>query len=522
MGGLLTGLQGLGQSNAVGNFINTAGQYQAQQNQGAYLQAHGAYMQQHANVLQVQTEEAKKQQDFMAQRVDFKLSPFYLSLPEESRPDAEKMFRGYGAIDANGFGTRGDMYKTMDTIGKTKNEFGPLMQPVIDAKTQLAQKAYEKYQKALASGDEVGAKQAQSDFNIARANAEASKGTFLDHMSKLDLVNARYGASKGGVLDKVLVDPDNGERYTRMKDGSLLDGQGNDVSQEIDTSGLIPEGQQREPKAPTSPDSIFMEADSIIRDPSSTPDQISKAKADQVAVIKLKEAAGEGRFAGLHGETMIGTTTEGFPVYKDTRKAGEPAFTFNADGSKKTYSGVIAQKSEALPLSGGAPAEKSATYKADRASLAKLTVGADSIMAFKKGVSVSLDLVDKLQDKFSRTGIPGINKLSQWIQYNAGDPDVKAFRNATTTAMTEYMKVTTAGMGLSAQELTQMAQARAKTLLDIVDNPMTFKKSINVMHQEMDIKERAFKAQRAEIQQRLGGGASDVTGGNQSDPYGIR
>ena len=307
-------LQGLGQAKPVSDFINTAGQYQMQQNQGAYMQAHGAYMQQHANVLQMQTEEAKKQQDFMAQRVDFKLSPFYLSLPEESRPDAEKMFRGYGAIDANGFGTRGDMYKTMDTIGKTKNEFGPLMQPVIDAKTQLAQKAYEKYQKVLASGDEAGAKQAEADFNIARANAEASKGTFLDHMSKLDLVNARYGANQNKV-SKVLVDPDNGERYTSMADGRLLDGQGTDVSQEIDTSGLIPEGQGKTPATPTNPNAIYMDQEAILNDPNSTPEQKVVAQRRMDAALKITTAG-----AALRAESLGTVTTNTPGVYFDRMK----------------------------------------------------------------------------------------------------------------------------------------------------------------------------------------------------------
>lgn len=142
---------------------------------------------------------------------------------------------------------------------------------------------------------------------------------------------------------------------------------------------------------------------------------------------------------------------------------------------------------------------------ADKKSYEAITKGMDAVNSFEKGVSQSLDLITRLSDKFSRTPIPGVNRLSQWIQYNAGDPDVKAFKNAVQTAMTEYMKVTTAGLGISVQELTQGAQQRAMNLHEIADNPQTFANSIKVMRQEMDIKKRAMAAQRAEIEVRMKG-----------------
>jgi hypothetical protein len=148
---------------------------------------------------------------------------------------------------------------------------------------------------------------------------------------------------------------------------------------------------------------------------------------------------------------------------------------------------------------------------ADKLSLNTITKGMDLVNSFEKGVDESLTLVDKLSDKFTRTPIPGINKMTQWMQYNAGDPDVKAFRNALQTAMTEYMKVTTAGMGISVQELTQGAQARAANLHEISDNPQTFKNAFKIMRQEMDIKKRAMAAQRAEIEARMKGDGSKDT-----------
>lgn len=153
-------------------------------------------------------------------------------------------------------------------------------------------------------------------------------------------------------------------------------------------------------------------------------------------------------------------------------------------------------------------AEAGATYKADKASLANITKGKDTVNAFEKGVSQSLTLVDNLSDKFARGQFPGINKLSQIAQYHGGNPDIKAFKNAVMTAMTEYMKVTTAGTGISAAELTLGAQERAKNILESSDNVETFKRQIAIMRQEMDIKKRAFEAQEQEIKGRLGGKTS--------------
>jgi len=153
-----------------------------------------------------------------------------------------------------------------------------------------------------------------------------------------------------------------------------------------------------------------------------------------------------------------------------------------------------------------------AQTSADKASYAAITKGMDAVNSFEKGVEESIKLVDRLSDKFSRTPIPGINKMTQWMQYHTGDPDVKAFRNALQTAMTEYMKVTTAGMGVSVQELTVGAQQRAQHLHDISDNVQTFKNAFAIMRQEMAIKKRAIAAQRKEIEARMKVGTSGKSG----------
>lgn len=147
----------------------------------------------------------------------------------------------------------------------------------------------------------------------------------------------------------------------------------------------------------------------------------------------------------------------------------------------------------------------------DVKSLTGITKSMDQIGAFSKGVEKSFDLVDKLSDAYSKRTIPGVNKFSQYLSYQAGDTQVKAFQNALTTAMVEYMKVTNAGSGIGAAELTIEGQKRAANLLSTADSPATIKNAIAVMKKEMDIKNAAFVGQRNEIYNRLGvntGGAA--------------
>ena len=177
-------------------------------------------------------------------------------------------------------------------------------------------------------------------------------------------------------------------------------------------------------------------------------------------------------------------------------------YTFNRRTGEYEWKGQGQAPNEKLGISLD---EYSSFYPADQKSLQNIVKGKDTINAFEKGVSQSLDLVDRLSTGFERGQFPGINKLSQIISYHGGDPNIKAFKNAVTTAMTEYMKVTTAGTGISVSELTQGAQERAKTLLETSDNIETFKSSLAVMRQEMQIKKSSFDKQESEIKGRISG-----------------
>jgi hypothetical protein len=284
----------------------------------------------------------------------------------------------------------------------------------------------------------------------------------------------------------------NGDIVTRTDSGELLNPDGS--TYEGHPGDLIKIGKSDEPKEPTSLDATWL-LDWNKDHPDATPSQ------RRTAVEKYKKEQIEWRGEGFGRSRPINVV--------DT-KTGRPT----------TISLTTMEEMNAREPGRFEPAQYSPEFKSDSGSLANITKGMDTVMAFKKGVKESLSLVSTIQDKIKRSNIPGVNRISQYIAYNIGDPDVKAFRNALTTAMTEYMKVTTAGTGISVAELTQGAQERAKNLLEISDNENTFNASIAIMNQEMDIKERAFNAQREEIKRRMKPGGVEGNATTPSAPSG--
>ena len=284
----------------------------------------------------------------------------------------------------------------------------------------------------------------------------------------------------------------NGDIVTRTDSGELLNPDGS--TYEGHPGDLIKIGKSDEPKEPTSLDATWL-LDWNKDHPDATPSQ------RRTAIEKYKKEQIEWRGEGFGRSRPINVV--------DT-KTGRPT----------TISLTTMEEMNAREPGRFEPAQYSPEFKSDSGSLANITKGMDTVMAFKKGVKESLSLVSTIQDKIKRSNIPGVNRISQYIAYNIGDPDVKAFRNALTTAMTEYMKVTTAGTGISVAELTQGAQERAKNLLEISDNENTFNASIAIMNQEMDIKERAFNAQREEIKRRMKPGGVEGNATTPSAPSG--
>jgi hypothetical protein len=127
----------------------------------------------------------------------------------------------------------------------------------------------------------------------------------------------------------------------------------------------------------------------------------------------------------------------------------------------------------------------------------------DSVNAFEKGATQALDYAQSVAKDFGLGKIPGLNKVSQIIQYQGGDPKVKGLKNSIVTASTEYMKVINAGSDLTASELSIMGQQRAKEIIESSDNFDSLVNSMKIMKREMQISGDKFKAQRREVQGRL-------------------
>lgn len=152
----------------------------------------------------------------------------------------------------------------------------------------------------------------------------------------------------------------------------------------------------------------------------------------------------------------------------------------------------------------GATAGLEATeQRGDMKAMEKIKLQKGAIFGFEKGAINAMNIADSLNKEVARGKFPGINKLSLALKYHAGDDTVKAFRNAVVTAMTEYMKVVTAGTNISSTELSVGAQERAKQLLDVADNPATFKKQLNVFMREMEGKKKGILDQEAEIRKGM-------------------
>jgi hypothetical protein len=142
----------------------------------------------------------------------------------------------------------------------------------------------------------------------------------------------------------------------------------------------------------------------------------------------------------------------------------------------------------------------------------------DSVAAFDKGATQSLNFAESVAKDFGLGKYPKANTISQLFQYHLGDPKVKGLKNALTTAATEYMKVINAGSDLTATELSVMGQQRAKEIIESSDNIDSLKNSIKIMKREMQISSDKFKAQQLEIKGRL----KNYGGAENADPLGIR
>lgn len=433
-------LQGIGQAQPVTQFLDQALKMRQSENMNQLAQMQ---MQEHTMRLQKLQEESAYNKSPYNMNFDPLLTTYEPGTPEHDQ-FKKQLFAMTGADE---YGNTTNFKRNMGIQTLTKNH--EVMKGIFDARMGVIRNQYittmQQLDKAKADGDLEKIKKLQATADNLAKRGVAASSKWVEYQIAADK------EKQSEPLEKV-------ETPT-----------GPTLVPRSQAAGMTP--HEPGPKEPTSPDSAWL-ASWDKDNPDATP------KQRMAAIEKYNKQKMESRIPAFNVAT-------GLP----------PGYVFNRRTGNYEWKGEG-------PAPGMTPGEV-ATYGADKKSLENITKGTDTIMAFEKGVQNSLTLVDNLSDKMQRTKIPGVNKLSQYIQYNAGDPTVKAFKNAVTTAMTEYMKVTTAGTGISVQELTQGAQQRAKELLEISDNPASVKAAIAVMRQEMGIKKRAFAQQKAEILARL-------------------
>lgn len=187
--------------------------------------------------------------------------------------------------------------------------------------------------------------------------------------------------------------------------------------------------------------------------------------------------------------------------------AGEskPSFGFGAAAQsqklafERGYSGWLEKQN----ISGIEAQSIKEQFQSDKYSLRAITKAMDGVVSFENRAQESLKIIEDLADKYNRGMFPDVNRWVQIFSEHAGDPDIKALRNAIQTSMTEYMKVITAGTGISVAELSVGAQERTNKLLKEFDNPEAMKNQLNVYRREMEVSRNGLINQRGDIIDRM-------------------
>jgi hypothetical protein len=233
----------------------------------------------------------------------------------------------------------------------------------------------------------------------------------------------------------------------------------------------------------------------------------ARKRKDEAEQVGSKSGATEAGKLGAQKGLITPESMES--AYQYMKKSGEfpPEMNrtlFRIPGAQVELTNYINKRQIEEGITGGDRVVQKAIFGSDKNSLNNTTKAMDSVKTFESGATQSLNLLEKVADKYKRGQYPKANQFSQIFTYHTGDPDIKPFQNALTTAMTEYMKVINAGSNVTATELSVMGQQRAKDLLATSDNAETLKNSIDLMRKEMKISGDKFANQREEIKRRMG------------------
>ena len=224
-------------------------------------------------------------------------------------------------------------------------------------------------------------------------------------------------------------------------------------------------------------------------------------KGGQIKPITLPSALimpeGEKRFVDYSDGTkniMYETFARGGkkPTFSSRDKAGFRSFTMG-------YNSWLNDKG----ITPGNITAVRADIKANEKSLKKLTESMNVIRSFEEGAVNALRFAGEVFKDFNTGKYPRYNSVAQLVAYEMGDPKIKAVRNVIETAAVEYVKVVTAGSGISATELSQRGQERAHEMINSMQNPESLKNIVQSMVTEMKISGEKFGPRITQIQRNL-------------------
>jgi hypothetical protein len=158
-----------------------------------------------------------------------------------------------------------------------------------------------------------------------------------------------------------------------------------------------------------------------------------------------------------------------------------------------------------------------AKTKADTSALGAQTKQSEAVKNFSDTFDKNAQMALDFSDKIARTKSPMVNQLIQlWQSSGVQDPELKAFKNVTETAVNEYAKIMSGSTGSSAVSVA--AAKHAREMLSTADSPETFKRGLQTLRQEANNRIESFKTGTADISNRLANPQQPVQQSNMQQP----
>lgn len=157
-------------------------------------------------------------------------------------------------------------------------------------------------------------------------------------------------------------------------------------------------------------------------------------------------------------------------------------------------------------------AASGASFKADQASLSKITPGYDAMVAFEntgqKNLKTFLDQAQTLKDQMADTGIPLVNTPLRDLQKVLGEKDIPAYQAARQVAINEIARVTN-----NPNLVGVMPEGARKEVENFVPNNATLgqlEEVAKVLTSDMDARKSSYEDQIKNIGMRMGRGKYEL------------